>query len=52
MERFFPEWKKVIKTMTKTADQAESNPVKPAEASQPEINAPKAVKRTTATKKK
>ena len=52
MERFFPEWKKVIKTMTKTADQAESNPVKPAEASQPEINAPKAVKRTTATKMK
>jgi predicted nucleic acid-binding Zn-ribbon protein len=52
MERFFPEWKKVIKTMTKAADQAEGNPVKPAETSQPEKNGPKAVKRTTVTKKK
>ena len=52
MERFFPDWKKAIKTMTKAADQAESNPVKPAEASKPEKIVPKAIKKTSATKKK
>ena len=46
MERFFPDWKKAIKTMTNAADQAESKPVKPVEAGKPEKNVPEAIKKT------
>ena len=45
MERFFPDWKNTIKIMTKAADQAESNPVKPAETSKPEKMSPRQSKK-------
>jgi pterin-4a-carbinolamine dehydratase len=52
MERFFPDWKKAIKTMAKAADQAEDTNMKPAEASQPEKADPKVIKNNRVAKKK
>jgi len=52
MERFFPDWKKTLKTMAKEATQAEAVSEKPAEASPQEKSASPAKKQPAGPKKK
>jgi hypothetical protein len=52
MERFFPDWKKAIKTMAKAADQAEDTTMKPVDVSKPDKADPKVIKKTGLAKKK
>ena len=52
MERFFPDWKKTLKSMAKEATQAETASEKPPEASPKEKPASPAKKQPAAAKKK
>jgi hypothetical protein len=52
MERFFPDWKKTLKTMAKEATQAEAGSEKPQGSSPQEKPASPARKKPAAAKKK
>jgi len=52
MERFFPDWKKTLKTMAKESTQAEAVSKKPVEASPQEKASPPEKKKPSAAKKK
>ena len=52
MERFFPDWKKAIKTMAKESKQAEAVSEKPVEASPAEKVSSPVKKQPAGTKKK